>query len=50
MLFGKEFWEDLINWGKLVENKVISKKDLSLFIILDSVDETFDYLVDNMEK
>jgi uncharacterized protein (TIGR00730 family) len=50
VLFGKDFWEGLIDWEKLVSNKLISKADLDLFIILDSVDETFDYLVKNMKK
>ena len=50
VLFGKDFWEGLIDWDKLISNNLISKSDLDLFIILDSVDETFDYLINNMEK
>ena len=50
VLFGKDFWEGLIDWDKLVSNNLISKEDLSLFIVLDSVDETFDYLVKNMKN
>ena len=50
VLFGKDFWEGLIDWDRLVANKLISKEDLDLFIILDSVDETFDYLVENMKS
>ena len=50
VLFGKDFWDGLIDWEKLVSNKLISKSDLDLFVILDTVDETFDYLVKNMEK
>ena len=50
VLFGKDFWNGLIDWEKLVSNKLISKSDLDLFVILDSVDDTFDYLVKNMEK
>ena len=49
VLFGKNFWNGLINWDKLVENKVISREDLDLFVILDSVDETFEYLKNNMD-
>ena len=49
VLFGKNFWEGLIDWERLVENKVISKSDLDLFVILDSVDETFEYLKNNMD-
>jgi len=50
VLFGKNFWDGLIDWEKLVSNKLISKSDLDLFVILDSVDDTFDYLVKNMQK
>ena len=50
VLFGKDFWDGLIDWEKLISNKLISKSDLDLFVILDSVDDTFDYLVKNMEK
>ena len=50
VLFGKNFWDGLIDWDRLVSNHVISKSDLNLFIILDSVDEAFDYLVQNMQK
>ena len=50
VLFGKDFWDGLIDWEKLISNKLISKSDLDLFVILDTVDETFDYLVKNMEK
>ena len=42
VLFGKDFWNGLIDWDKLVSNKLISKSDLDLFITLDTVDETFD--------
>ena len=50
VLFGKDFWDGLIDWEKLISNKLISESDLGLFVILDTVDETFDYLVKNMEK
>ncbi len=50
VLFGKDFWEGLINWEKLIDSKVISKEDLDLFIILDTVEETFEYLKNNMDS
>ena len=49
MLFGKNFWDGLINWDRLIDNKVISKSDLDLFVVLDSIDETFEYLKSNMD-
>jgi len=50
VLFGREFWEGLINWERLIEAGTISKEDLNLFIIKDSVHDTFNYLVKNMQK
>ncbi len=49
VLFGKKFWDGLIDWDRLIENKVISKEDLDLFVVLDTVDETFDYLTNHMD-
>ncbi len=50
ILFGKNFWDGLIDWDRLVSNNVISESDLDLFVVLDSVDEAFDYLISNVEK
>ena len=50
VLFGSEFWEGLINWERLIEAGTISTEDLNLFIIKDSVNDVFDYLVKNMQK
>ena len=49
VLFGKDFWEGLINWDRLIENKVISKEDVDLFVTLDTTEETFEYLKNNMD-
>ena len=50
VLFGNKFWNGLINWDRMISNKVISRSDLKLFVILDSVDETFAYLTKNMQR
>ena len=50
VLFGSEYWDGLINWDRMIENKTISRSALNLFVILDSVDDVFDYLVKNMQK
>ena len=47
-LFGKEFWEDLINFEKFVEWGVISPSDLELFKVVDSVDEAHKSLVEDL--
>ncbi|MFH1853174.1 MAG: LOG family protein [Candidatus Neomarinimicrobiota bacterium] len=48
VLFGKEFWNNVINWDYLVETGTISAADLKLFQIYDSVDEACDYLTKNL--
>ena len=45
VLYGKEFWENIVNWDYLVKVGTISKKDLKLFLICDSVTEAYDYLL-----
>ena len=50
VLFGKNFWNGLVDWKKMIDQGTISKEDLSLFITLDGVDETYDYLIENMQK
>jgi predicted Rossmann-fold nucleotide-binding protein len=50
VLYGKEFWNNLINFEYLIEVGMISKKDLNLFVILDDVNEAFDYVVNGISK
>ena len=50
ILFGSKYWNGLINWDRMIENKTISRSALKLFVTLDSADDTFDYLVKNMQK
>ncbi len=48
VLFGKSFWDDVINLDALVEHGTISAGDLELFIKTDSMDEAFDYIVSHL--
>lgn len=45
VLFGKKFWNDVMNFEALADYGTISPEDLDLFFQTDSVDEAFDYLV-----
>ena len=49
VLFGSGYWNDIMNIPKMVEWGTISEKDLDMFIVTDSVDEAFDYLVREIE-
>lgn len=45
ILIGKDFWDDLINWKKLVEFGLISSKDLSLFHFAETAAEAWEIIV-----
>ncbi len=44
VLFGSEFWNDIMNFDNFLKWGVISEDDLRLFKIMDDVDEVADYL------
>ena len=50
ILFGSEFWNNLLNFDVLLEYGVISPKDLKLFKIIDTVDEAKDYIVSFLSR
>ncbi len=48
LIYGSEFWNEVINFDALVKWGTINQDDLDLFHVSDDVDEAFQYLVDNM--
>lgn len=50
LLIGREFWESTLNFSSLVEWGTISPEDISLFRILDSIDEAYDILIHPFES
>ena len=44
VLFGKEYWNDVMNIQKMSEWGTISEKDLSLYHVTDDVDEAFEFI------
>ena len=44
VLFGKRFWDEIMDLGALARLGTISPEDLELFLSTDSVDEAYDYL------
>jgi uncharacterized protein (TIGR00730 family) len=50
VLYGKEFWNDVMNLDALVKYGTISPEDLDLFHFTDSVDEAYDYLTSFLEE
>ena len=48
VLYGKDFWNSVINFKKLVEYGTISRDDLNLFKVCDDIDEAYDYITSNI--
>jgi uncharacterized protein (TIGR00730 family) len=44
MLYGKEYWNEVVNFESLVKWGMIDPSDMGLFKICDGVDEAFEYL------
>lgn len=52
ILYGREFWEPLLRWFEkdlLKQHKTISKEDLELFHVVDSVDDALAYILKNVD-
>src|SRR3954464_8411041 len=44
VLFGREFWERVVNWEALAEEGVINIDDLQLFKFVESAEEAWDHV------
>ncbi len=50
LMYGKKFWDKVLNLNTLAEYRVISKEDLNLIKYVDTVDEAFTYLKKELNK
>ncbi|MBL8006114.1 MAG: TIGR00730 family Rossman fold protein [Ignavibacteria bacterium] len=50
VVYGKEFWDKIINMEKMAELQVISPEDLKLFRFVNTPKEAFEYLKDELTK
>ncbi|UWQ37410.1 TIGR00730 family Rossman fold protein [Leisingera aquaemixtae] len=48
LLFGKDFWDKIINWDALADAGTISEQDLDLFRVVDTAQEAV-RIIDNWE-
>jgi len=51
VLIGKEFWTPLLEWlktGLFEKHHTISKKDMEVYTLVDSVDEAYDVIMDKV--
>jgi hypothetical protein len=52
VLYGSEFWNPLVQYFEkelVKKHKTISKEDLDLFQVVDSVDDAYKYILKNVD-
>jgi len=50
VLFGTQYWNEVIDFDALVRHGTISPQDVNLFHLTDSVDEAFDWVVAQLSE
>jgi uncharacterized protein (TIGR00730 family) len=50
VLYGRDFWEKAVNFRALVEFGTISRSDIDLFTVCDSVDDAFSFITQELEQ
>jgi uncharacterized protein (TIGR00730 family) len=50
VLYGKEYWQNTINFENLVRTKMISPEDLKIFHFADTPEEAYDHIVHELRK
>ncbi|MEY4872566.1 MAG: hypothetical protein RLZZ563_1896, partial [Pseudomonadota bacterium] len=45
LLFGRDFWDSVVNWQALADAGVIAADDLSLFRYVDTADEAMEVIL-----
>ncbi|HXZ78951.1 MAG TPA: TIGR00730 family Rossman fold protein [Terriglobales bacterium] len=50
VMYGREYWNKIINFQALVDSGVIAREDLDLFKMVDTPEEGFEYLKENLTR
>lgn len=50
VLFGSDYWQEVVNFDALIKHGMIDEVDVQLFRVTDSVDEAFKYLTDSLSE
>jgi hypothetical protein len=50
IIYDRKYWSKIINFDALVEFGMISKSDLSLFTMCDTIDEAYDAIIRHLKK
>jgi len=49
VLFGKNYWQSIINWDVLAQSGTIAQRDIDELFFTDSVEQAFEYLTQNLQ-
>jgi hypothetical protein len=50
VLFGREYWEQVVNWKAMARFGTISKRDVARLFFTDDVGDAFDHLTKRIES
>lgn len=50
VIFGKEFYKNVLNFDMLLEHGFISESDRNLFLLTDDLDEAFEHITTNISR
>lgn len=50
ILYGSEFWKNVLNFETLVNFGTVSTEDLDIFHTIDDINEAYDYITEEMQK
>ncbi len=50
VLYGEEYWKNVINFQYMVEHRVIDENDIALFRLCNTTKEAFEYLKDELTR
>ena len=50
VIYGKEYWDEVVNFDAMVKWGVIGREDLDLFTFVDTPAEAFEYLKGELER
>ncbi len=50
VVYGKDYWDQILNFDALVETGTIAEEDLDTFRFIDDVDSAFEYLKEELTK
>ncbi|RMD78224.1 MAG: LOG family protein [Gammaproteobacteria bacterium] len=50
VLFGRDYWREVVDFEALVRHGMIARQDLQLFRLTDSVEEAYSYLTEQLSR